>query len=129
MEETNHLEDVQLRLLKRIALIALAALGCAGALSLLLPVERATLELDAARKYRFELAAGEGGDIPAGLASEISGDYAAGARIELSAHELPGYRFERWEAETGRFDDARKPGAVFTMPAGDVVVTAQFVEQ
>lgn len=115
--------------MKRTALIGLAVLGCAGALSLLLPVERATLELDAARRYRLELAAGEGGDIPAGLAAEAGVDHVAGTQIELKAQEMPGYRFERWEAEIGHFDDARRSCAVFTMPAGDVVVTARFVEQ
>lgn len=81
------------------------------------------------KTYHLELASGDGGTIPAGLASVLDGDYESGTKIRLVAREMKGYSFDRWiSSGGGEFDDPEDSGAVFIMPANDVTVTAHFTQ-
>jgi len=115
-----------MKIIKKIAMGILVALLCLSPVVCLLPMDRGELNLDADARYSFRIIADEGGTIPAGIADEISREYAPGDQITLIAREMEGFRFDCWTADAGRFDDAARADAVFTMPACDVVVKAVF---
>jgi uncharacterized repeat protein (TIGR02543 family) len=52
--------------------------------------------------------------------------YAAGAAINIKAEANTGYAFAGWTASAGGFADANAEETTFTMPARDVIVTANF---
>ncbi|WP_164510414.1 S-layer homology domain-containing protein [Agathobaculum sp. Marseille-P7918] len=55
------------------------------------------------------------------------GSYAEGETVTLSAQANQGYRFTGWTSSNGgTFADASSESTTFTMPAGDVTVTAGF---
>ena len=64
----------------------------------------------------------------AGTATADKTTAAAGAIVTLTATANPGYRFTGWTSsnEGVTFDDPSSVSTTFTMPAGDVSVTAQF---
>ena len=64
----------------------------------------------------------------AGTATADKTTAAAGAIVTLTATANPGYRFTGWTSsnEGVTFDDPSSVSTTFTMPAGDVAVTAQF---
>ncbi|MDD7560551.1 MAG: Ig-like domain-containing protein, partial [Parabacteroides sp.] len=64
----------------------------------------------------------------AGTATADKITAAAGAIVTLTATANPGYRFTGWTSsnEGVTFDDPSSVSTTFTMPAGDVAVTAQF---
>lgn len=60
---------------------------------------------------------------------EGSGKYYAGDKVTLTAGEAPEhYEFDCWTAASGTFADASSETTVFTMPKGDVTVTATYKE-
>jgi len=65
-----------------------------------------------------------------GTASDLTGDppYAADSEVEIEAAANPGYRFTLWSSPVGEFANDSARQTVFTMPAQDVTVTANFVE-
>jgi|GEM_PF-6792336 len=64
----------------------------------------------------------------AGTATADKTTAVAGAIVTLTATANPGYRFTGWTSsnEGVTFDDPSSVSTTFTMPAGDVAVTAQF---
>jgi hypothetical protein len=56
--------------------------------------------------------------------------YAESAVVDISATAKDGYLFSHWEAAPeGTFDNVNESNTTFTMPAGDVTVTAVFVQK
>ncbi|MFW5725478.1 MAG: MBG domain-containing protein, partial [Bacteroidota bacterium] len=55
------------------------------------------------------------------------GTYGAGMPVALEAIPSQGYVFSHWSATNGDFADANEPATIFTMPAVDVSVTANFI--
>ena len=58
-----------------------------------------------------------------------SGSYQAGETVTLIARPWEGYRFMGWEAEGIALPDPGASTISFTMPAGDVTVTARFEKE
>jgi uncharacterized repeat protein (TIGR02543 family) len=52
--------------------------------------------------------------------------YEEGAGISIEAEAAEGYEFVNWTAPAGAFDDASAAETIFTMPAQNVTVTANF---
>lgn len=74
--------------------------------------------------YKLTVTAGKGGHIITGS----SGSYWAGKLINLSAVPDSGYVFSGWSSSNGgTFSDAGSAITTFTMPEGDVTVTAEFI--
>ncbi|MBE0430579.1 MAG: hypothetical protein IBX67_02000 [Dehalococcoidia bacterium] len=73
------------------------------------------------------IASTDGGQVRA--PGEGSFAYWEGAAVELGAEPEAGYRFIRWTATTGVFDDEYAGETTFTMPAEDVTVTAVFEKE
>lgn len=63
-----------------------------------------------------------------GSESEESGAgmYAAGDKITIDAGSKSGYRFDGWTSDSGSFEDAEAEKTIFTMPAEDITVTANW---
>lgn len=75
----------------------------------------------------LKIEAGEGGTIPAGQETEITGDYEEGSTISIIAREMPDYYFVNWTSSSGgTFADANDPQTTFVMPGKDTIVTAHF---
>ncbi len=55
-----------------------------------------------------------------------TGTYAEDAEINIKAEPNPGYLFVNWTAPAGSFGDHAAMETTFTMPAGNVTVTANF---
>ncbi|HEX9061707.1 MAG TPA: hypothetical protein VF941_16110, partial [Clostridia bacterium] len=73
--------------------------------------------------YTATMQAGTGGTITTGT----SGSYSAGATITLAASAGSGYSFSGWTSSNGgTFADKTSLSTTFTMPANDVVITANF---
>jgi hypothetical protein len=53
--------------------------------------------------------------------------YAAGTSVSIAAAAASGYRFVNWTAPAGTFADANAARTIFTMPAQNVIVTANFL--
>ena len=64
-----------------------------------------------------------------GTAIDLTGEspYAAGTEVYIKAIANPGYRFVKWTAPAGAFDDEEAIETTFTMPVIPVTVTANFV--
>ncbi len=77
--------------------------------------------------HNLTIAGTDGGQVHA--PSEGSFGYWEGAAVELVAEPESGYRFIKWTATTGVFDDEYAGETTFTMPAADVTVTAVFEEE
>jgi len=73
--------------------------------------------------YFFKVVAGKGGTV-----NTVAGSvYSEGDTIELEAIPYNGYRFKKWtSSDGGSFEDAKSPKTVFTMPANDTTITANF---
>jgi hypothetical protein len=54
--------------------------------------------------------------------------YAAGTVVSIKAEAAAGYRFVNWTATAGGVGNATATETIFTMPAQDVIVTANFEE-
>jgi len=65
-----------------------------------------------------------------GTATDLTNEspYAEGAKVSIKAEAAEGYEFVNWTAPAGGFDDASAAETVFTMPAQNVTVTANFEE-
>jgi hypothetical protein len=63
-----------------------------------------------------------------GTATDETGTspYAQGAVVDIEAVAAAGYEFVNWSAPAGTFADANAAITTFTMPAQDVIVTANF---
>jgi len=63
-----------------------------------------------------------------GTAIDLTGasPYEAGAKVTIKAEANLSYRFVKWTAPAGTFDDEEATETTFTMPARDVTVTANF---
>ena len=62
-----------------------------------------------------------------GSGSTTGGEYPAGEVVNIDAGGRSGYRFTGWTSSNGGiFADASSPSTTFTMPAGNVTVTANF---
>ena len=63
-----------------------------------------------------------------GTATDVTAasPYAAGTAVDIQATANAGYVFSHWSAPAGTFADASAATTTFTMPAGDVIVTANF---
>ena len=72
--------------------------------------------------YSLQVEAGTGGSVSSGS----NGNYGEGTRVSISAVAQAGYQFEKWVAGSGSFDNAYSAQTTFTMPAGNVKITAQF---
>ncbi len=55
-----------------------------------------------------------------------TGPYPEGAEIDISTIAAEGYQFAQWTAVSGVLADENEPKTIFTMPAEDVTVTANF---
>ena len=55
-----------------------------------------------------------------------AGSYEAGQQVAIDAGAKPGYQFAGWSAPAGSFADASSAQTTFTMPAENVIVTADF---
>ncbi len=66
--------------------------------------------------------AGAGTTTPTGTTA-----YASGTHVNIQAAAAAGYQFLNWTAPAGTFADANAATTIFTMPAEDVTVTANFV--
>ena len=66
-----------------------------------------------------------------GNATDVTGasPYAAGAAVDIHATANPGYQFVNWTAPEGTFADANAARTIFTMPAKDAIITANFLIQ
>ena len=65
----------------------------------------------------------------AGTATANKTTAAAGDTVTLTATANPGYRFTSWTSVSGgTFANSSSANTTFTMPAGDVTVTANFVQ-
>lgn len=74
--------------------------------------------------YTATIKAGSGGRIIAGT----SGSYAPGTVIHIEASADNGYIFNGWTVTGGgTLANAQNASTIFTMPAADVTITAQFV--
>jgi len=64
-----------------------------------------------------------------GTAIDVTSEspYTAGAKVNIKAEANPGYRFVKWTAPAGAFDDEDSTETTFTMPGQSVAVTANFV--
>ncbi len=77
-------------------------------------------------KYSFVIQATTGGSIQMG----ISDNYGASTRISIKAVPKEGYYFSIWISDNGgRFDDSNSSTTTFTMPAGQVTITALFLKK
>ncbi len=73
--------------------------------------------------YALTITAGTGGSITTGN----SGDYAEGTVINITAAPSSKYSFNEWSSSGGgTFGSTTSASTTFTMPAGDVIVTASF---
>jgi uncharacterized repeat protein (TIGR02543 family) len=65
-----------------------------------------------------------------GTATDLTNEspYAEGTEVSIKAEAAEGYEFVNWTAPAGGFDDASAPETIFTMPAQNVTVTANFEE-
>ena len=54
--------------------------------------------------------------------------YAEGTVVNITAAAAPGYRFGNWAATAGEFGNVTAAETIFTMPAQNVTVTANFAE-
>jgi hypothetical protein len=73
--------------------------------------------------YALTITAGTGGSITTG----DSGDYAEGTVINIAAAPSSKYSFNEWSSSGGgTFGSTTSASTTFTMPAGDVIVTASF---
>jgi len=80
--------------------------------------------VDEPLSYQLGVIAGTGGRIVTG----VNGQYKAGEQITLSAVSDGGYVFEKWTTSNGgEFTNKNSATTIFTMPANDVIITAQFV--
>ena len=63
-----------------------------------------------------------------GTATDVTGGspYEEGTQVSIQAVAASCYRFTGWSAPAGTFDDAGAATTNFTMPAQDVIVTANF---
>jgi uncharacterized repeat protein (TIGR02543 family) len=85
--------------------------------------EITVLALDEPTTYNFYISAETGGRITTGT----NGQYAKGAVISIAASPNSNYRFTGWTSSNGgSFADASSADTIFTMPANDVVITAEF---
>jgi uncharacterized repeat protein (TIGR02543 family) len=66
-----------------------------------------------------------------GTATDLTNEspYAEGTEVSVKAEANEDYEFVNWTAPVGGFDDASAAETTFTMPAGDVTVTANFVSE
>jgi uncharacterized repeat protein (TIGR02543 family) len=75
--------------------------------------------------YKLDVSAEDGG-----FATNVSGEYAAGDTVYLAAAAAEGYAFTGWTVEgdyADAFEDAASAETIFTMPAANAIVTANFV--
>ncbi|HWQ79509.1 MAG TPA: S-layer homology domain-containing protein [Anaerovoracaceae bacterium] len=70
----------------------------------------------------------DGGDAGIGETSVTSGYFESGRQVSLVADDATGYDFDGWTSTDGSFDDDTSASAIFTMPATDATVTAEFEE-
>jgi uncharacterized repeat protein (TIGR02543 family) len=65
-----------------------------------------------------------------GTATDLTDEspYAEGIEVSIKAEAAEGYAFVNWTAPAGGFDNASAAETVFTMPAQNVTVTANFEE-
>ena len=65
-----------------------------------------------------------------GTATDLTNEspYAEGTEVSIKAEAAGGYQFVEWTAPAGGFDDANAAETIFTMPAQNVTVTANFEE-
>ena len=65
-----------------------------------------------------------------GTATDLTNEspYAEGTEVSIKAEAAGGYQFVEWTAPAGGFDDANAAETIFTMPAQNVTVTANFKE-
>ena len=63
-----------------------------------------------------------------GTATDLTGasPYTAGTVVNIQASANPGYSFVSWSAPAGQFANTVAPTTTFTMPAQNVIVTANF---
>jgi len=54
--------------------------------------------------------------------------YSAGTEVSIKAEAADGYQFVNWTAPAGGFEDSNAAETIFTMPAQNVTVTANFEE-
>jgi hypothetical protein len=76
--------------------------------------------------YTLTMAVAPGGS---GTATDLTGGspYAANTVVNITAVANPGYQFVSWSAPAGTFVNATAATTNFTMPAQNVIVTANFV--
>ena len=81
---------------------------------------------DGTSKYSLTVAVAPSGG---GMATDLTNasPYAAGTVVTIKAEANEGYLFSKWEATAGTFANANFAETTFTMPAQDVIVTADFV--
>ena len=81
---------------------------------------------DGTSKYSLTMAVAPSGG---GMATDLTNasPYAAGTVVTIKAEANKGYLFAKWEATAGKFANANFAETTFTMPAQDVIVTADFV--
>jgi hypothetical protein len=65
-----------------------------------------------------------------GTATDLTNEspYAEGTEVSIKAEANEGYEFVNWTAPAGGFDDASAAETIFTMPAQNVTVIANFEE-
>lgn len=102
----------------------------AASTTLLVPSENVTVTASFEKlqtepaKYTLTIAAGEGGSASAGGSTSVTAK--AGEQISITATPAGGYVFSGWALSGGSVVDAAGATTVFTMPAGNATVTANF---
>ncbi len=89
-------------------------LGCFG-FNIQLPVQ----------KYELTVTSSSGG-----TATDETNDspYEVGSSVSIKAEASPGYQFVDWTASAGTFDNVNATETIYTMPAQNATVTANFIE-
>ena len=64
--------------------------------------------------------------IDGGIGAAGGGSHAAGTAVTVSAGTKSGYTFSNWTASGGSFADANSASTTFTMPAANVIITANW---
>jgi hypothetical protein len=91
-----------------------------------IPAQNVTVTANFVAVYDLTMATNPVGG---GTATDLTDDspYPASTVVDIKAIAAPGYRFIDWSAPAGTFTNATATETTFTIPAQNVVVTANFV--
>ena len=91
-----------------------------------MPAQDVTVTANFVMVYDLTMAANP---VAGGNATDLTGasPYAVGTIVNIQAAATPPYQFVSWTALAGTFANENSSNTTFTMPAQDVIVTANFV--